>query len=105
MNPQIAGLMRQAQQMQENMKRLQDELATTEVEGQSGAGLVKVVLTCKFQARRVTIDPSLLGEDRDMLEVVAETEARAMGLSSTSGPMMVAGDMLDVTVVKSSPGD
>jgi DNA-binding YbaB/EbfC family protein len=68
MKNQLAGLMQQAQKMQENMKRLQDELATTEVEGQSGAGLVKVVLTCKFQARRVTIDPSLLGEDRDMLE-------------------------------------
>jgi DNA-binding YbaB/EbfC family protein len=68
MKNQLAGLMQQAQKMQENMKRLQEELATTEVEGQSGAGLVKVVLTCKFQVRRVTIDPSLLGEDRDMLE-------------------------------------
>jgi len=54
--------------MQEGMKRLQDELANAEVEGQSGAGLVKIVLTCKHQVRRVTIDPSLLGEDRDMLE-------------------------------------
>jgi nucleoid-associated protein EbfC len=60
--------MQQAQKMQEDMKRLQDELAVTEVEGQSGAGLVKVVLTCKFQVRRVTIDPSLFGDDRDMLE-------------------------------------
>jgi len=68
MKNQLAGLMQQAQKMQENMKRLQDELALTEVEGQSGAGLVKVLLTCKFQARRVTIDPSLFGEDRDMLE-------------------------------------
>ncbi len=65
---QLAGLMQQAQKMQESMKRMQDELATTEVEGQSGAGLVKVVLTCKFQVRRVTIDPSLLADDRDMLE-------------------------------------
>ena len=68
MKNQLAGLMQQAQKMQENMKRLQDELASTEVEGQSGAGLVKVVLTCKYQVRRVTIDPSLLAEDRDMLE-------------------------------------
>ncbi len=68
MKNQLAGLMQQAQKMQENMKRLQDELASVEVEGQSGAGLVKVTLTCKFKARRVLIDPSLLGEDRDMLE-------------------------------------
>ena len=68
MKNQLAGLMQQAQKMQENVKRLQDELASVEVEGQSGAGLVKVTLTCKFKARRLTIDPSLLGEDRDMLE-------------------------------------
>jgi DNA-binding YbaB/EbfC family protein len=65
---QLAGLMKQAQQMQENMQKVQDELATLEVEGQSGAGLVKVVLTCKYEARRITIDPSLLADDRDMLE-------------------------------------
>ncbi|MCX8114418.1 MAG: YbaB/EbfC family nucleoid-associated protein [Pseudomonadota bacterium] len=68
MKGQLAGLMQQAQKMQENMKRLQDELAQIEVEGQSGAGLVKVVMTCKNQVRRVSIDPSLLGDDRDMLE-------------------------------------
>jgi hypothetical protein len=54
--------------MQENMKRLQDELAQIEIEGQAGAGLVKVVMTCKNQVRRVSIDPSLVGDDRDMLE-------------------------------------
>lgn len=68
MKNQLAGLMQQAQKMQENVKRLNDELANVEVEGQSGAGLVKVVLTCKYKARRVSIDPSLLGDDRDMLE-------------------------------------
>jgi hypothetical protein len=65
---QLAGLMQQAQKMQENMKRLQDELAQTEVEGQAGAGMVKVLMTCKNQVRRVSIDPSLVGDDRDMLE-------------------------------------
>jgi DNA-binding YbaB/EbfC family protein len=60
--------MKQAQQMQDNMKRLQDELATVEVEGQSGAGLVKVVMTCRHEVKRVTIDPSLLSDDKDMLE-------------------------------------
>jgi hypothetical protein len=65
---QLSGLMKQAQAMQENIKRVQDELGRIEVEGQSGAGLVKVLMTCKHEARRVGIDPSLLGEDRDMLE-------------------------------------
>jgi DNA-binding YbaB/EbfC family protein len=50
------------------MQRAQEELARTEVEGQSGAGLVKVVMTCRHDVKRVSIDPSLLGEDRDMLE-------------------------------------
>ncbi|HUN93054.1 MAG TPA: YbaB/EbfC family nucleoid-associated protein [Burkholderiaceae bacterium] len=68
MKGQIAGLMQQAQKMQENMKRLQDELATIEVEGQAGAGMVKVTMSCKNQVKRVAIDPSLLGDDRDMLE-------------------------------------
>jgi nucleoid-associated protein EbfC len=68
MKNQLAGLMKQAQAMQENMKRAQEELATLEVEGQSGAGLVKVVMTCKHDVKRVAIDPSLLADDKDMLE-------------------------------------
>ena len=68
MKGQLAGLMKQAQAMQDNLKRAQDELAQVEVEGQSGAGLVKATMTCKHDVRRVVIDPSLLGEDRDMLE-------------------------------------
>ena len=65
---QIAGLMKQAQAMQDNLKKAQEELALIEVEGQSGAGLVKVVMTCKHDVRRITIDPSLLADDKDMLE-------------------------------------
>jgi DNA-binding YbaB/EbfC family protein len=68
MKGQLAGLMKQAQQMQENMKRAQDELALLEVDGQSGAGLVKVTMTCKHDVKRVVIDPSLLADDKDMLE-------------------------------------
>ena len=68
MKNQLAGLMKQAQQMQDNLKRAQEELAQLEVEGQSGAGLVKVVMTCRHDVKRVSIDPSLVGEDRDMLE-------------------------------------
>jgi nucleoid-associated protein EbfC len=64
----IGQLMKQAQQMQENMRRMQETLATLEVEGQSGAGMVKIQMTCKYQVKRVSIDPSLLGDDREMLE-------------------------------------
>ena len=68
MKGQLAGLMKQAQAMQDNLRKAQEELANVEVEGQSGAGLVKVLMTCKNDVKRVTIDPSLLGDDRDMLE-------------------------------------
>ncbi|MBL8443745.1 MAG: YbaB/EbfC family nucleoid-associated protein [Zoogloeaceae bacterium] len=63
----IAGLMKQAQQMQENMKKMQDQLASVEVEGQSGAGMVKVLMTCKHDVRRVSIDESVM-DDKEMLE-------------------------------------
>ena len=65
---QLAGLMKQAQAMQDNLKKAQDELANIEVEGESGSGMVKVLMTCKHNVRRVTIDPSLLADDKDLLE-------------------------------------
>ena len=68
MKGQLAGLMKQAQAMQDNLKKVQDELGNIEVEGQSGAGLVKVTMTCKHDVKRITIDPSLLADDKDMLE-------------------------------------
>jgi len=64
----IGQLMKQAQQMQENMRRMQEQLGTLEVEGQAGAGMVKVQMTCKHEVKRVSIDPSLVGDDREMLE-------------------------------------
>ena len=63
----IANLMKQAQQMQANMQKAQEELATIEVEGQAGAGMVKVVMTCKHDVRRVSIDASVM-DDKEMLE-------------------------------------
>jgi hypothetical protein len=63
----IANLMKQAQKMQENMAKAQEELANLEVEGQSGAGAVKVVMTCKHDVKRVSIDPSVM-DDKEMLE-------------------------------------
>jgi DNA-binding YbaB/EbfC family protein len=90
MKNQLAGLMQQAQKMQDNMKRLQDELAQTEVEGQSGAGMVKVTMTCKKQVRRVQIDPSLVGDDKDMLEdlVAAAFNAAVRKAEETSQEKM-----------------
>lgn len=64
----LGNMMKQAQQMQENMKKMQDQLADVEVEGVAGAGMVKVLMTCRNDVRRVTIDPSLLSDDKDMLE-------------------------------------
>jgi DNA-binding YbaB/EbfC family protein len=64
----LGNLMKQAQQMQENMKKAQAELANIEVEGQAGSGMVKVVMTCRHEVKRVMIDDSLVGDDKDMLE-------------------------------------
>ena len=64
----LGGLMKQAQLMQDNMKKLQEQLGTMEVEGQAGGGKVKVVMTCKHEVKRVTIDPALIADDREMLE-------------------------------------
>ena len=63
----LAGLMKQAQAMQDNMKKAQEQLAQIEVEGQAGAGMVKVLMTCSHEVRRVGIDPSVM-DDREMLE-------------------------------------
>ncbi len=66
-NP-LAGLMQQAQQMQDNIKKAQEELASLEIHGESGGGLVKVLMMGNKEVRKVTIDDSLVGDDRDMLE-------------------------------------
>ncbi len=94
----LAGLMKQAQQMQENMKRMQDQLATVEVEGQAGAGMTKVVMTCRYDVKRVIIDDSLLKDDKEMLEdlvaaafndavrkVEATTQERLGGMTAGMG--------------------
>jgi DNA-binding YbaB/EbfC family protein len=93
---QLAGLMKQAQAMQDNMKKAQDELALIEVEGQSGAGLVKVLMSCKHDVKRVTIDPSLLTDDKDMLEdlvaaAMNDAVRRAEALSAEKMGKLTAG--------------
>lgn len=64
----IGNLMKQAQKVQEDMARMQEELGGVEVTGQSGGGLVSVLMTCHHEVRQVTVDPSLLADDKDMLE-------------------------------------
>jgi len=91
----LGNLMKQAQQMQADMQKAQEELASMEVTGQSGGGLVKVTMTGKHEVRRVVIDDSLLADDKDMLEdlvaaaindavhkVEATTQERMAGLTS-----------------------
>lgn len=68
MKGQIGQLMRQAQQMQENLKKAQAELEALEVSGEAGGGMVKVTMSCKHEVRAISIDPELLGDDREMLE-------------------------------------
>ncbi|HKO88272.1 MAG TPA: YbaB/EbfC family nucleoid-associated protein [Burkholderiales bacterium] len=90
MKGQLAGLMKQAQQMQDNMRKMQEELASMEIEGQSGAGLVKVLMTGKHDVKRVTIDPSLLGDDKEMLEdlVAAAVNDAVRKIESTTQEKM-----------------
>ncbi len=64
----IGQLMKQAQQMQANMKKAQEEMAAMTVVGESGAGMVKVTMTCQHQVRQVEIDDSMIGDDKEMLE-------------------------------------
>ena len=85
----LAGLMKQAQQMQNNMKKAQDELANIEVEGQSGGGMVKVTMTCAHELRRVNLDPGVL-DDKEMLEdlsVAAFSDAGKKVAETTSQRM------------------
>jgi nucleoid-associated protein EbfC len=91
----LGNLMRQAQQMQETMQKAQAELAEIEVTGESGAGMVKVTLNGRHEAKKVLIEPKLLAEDKDMLEdllaaaitdavrkIAARTQEKYSGLMS-----------------------
>jgi len=99
----LSQLMRQAQEMQANMQKAQDELASMEVEGTAGGGMVKVIVTCKHEVRRVTIEPALLGDDKEMLEdliAAAFNDARVKvertvqeKLSAVTGGLALPGGM------------
>ena len=64
----LGNLMKQAQKLQADMQKAQEELANLEVEGQAGGGMVKVIMTGRHELRRVEIDPALMGDDKEMLE-------------------------------------
>lgn len=64
----LSQLMKQAQAMQENMQKAQEELASTQVQGEAGGGMVRVTMTCKYEVKQVSIEDSLVGEDKEMLE-------------------------------------
>jgi len=64
----MGNIMKQAQQMQENLQKAQNEIANLEVTGESGAGLVKIIMTGRHDVKRVVIDPSLMNDDKEMLE-------------------------------------
>ena len=70
MKPDLGSLMKQAQKMQAHMQQAQEELARLEVAGEAAGGLVQILMTCRHEVRKLTIDPSLLGDDREMLEDV-----------------------------------
>jgi nucleoid-associated protein EbfC len=88
----MGGLMKQAQQMQDNMKKAQEDLGKVEVTGESGSGLVKVTMTCRHDVRRVQIDPNLLADDKDMLEdlIAAAMNDAVRKAESTSNEKMSA---------------
>ena len=92
MRAQLSGLMKQAQQMQENMRKLQEQFNSMEVEGQSGGGMVKVTMTCRHDVKRVNIDPSLLADDKEMLEdlVAAAINDAARKVEATVQEKMAA---------------
>jgi DNA-binding YbaB/EbfC family protein len=87
----IAQMMQKAQRMQENMQKVQDELAVMEVTGQSGGGMVKITITGKMETRKVQIDPSVL-VDAEMLEdlVVAAMNDAVTKVNDESSKRMAA---------------
>ncbi len=93
----ISNLMKQAQKMQEDMQKAQEEIASMEIEGQSGGGLVSVIMNGQHELRRVSIDDSLVGDDKDMLEdlVAAAVNDASQKLAAASKEKMsgLAGGM------------
>ncbi|MEE2803064.1 MAG: YbaB/EbfC family nucleoid-associated protein [Pseudomonadota bacterium] len=90
MKGQLGNFMKQAQAMQDNLKKAQEELAAIEVTGSAGGGLVEVVMTCRHDIRRVSIDDSLIGDDKEVLEdlVAAAVNDAVLRVEKTSQEKM-----------------
>jgi len=86
----LGNLMKQAQQMQENVQKAQTEIASLEVTGEAGGGMVSVVMTGKHDLKRVTIDPTLMEEDKEMIEdlLAAAVNDAVRKVESTSAEKM-----------------
>lgn len=86
----LGNIMKQAQKMQENLQKAQTEIALMEINGESGGGLVKVTITGRYEVRRIQIDDSLVGDDKDMLEdlVAAAFNAAVRKAEETSQEKM-----------------
>ncbi|MDA8190539.1 YbaB/EbfC family nucleoid-associated protein [Acidiferrobacter thiooxydans] len=97
----MGQLMKQAQAMQENLRKAQSELATLEVEGQAGGGLVKITMTCRNDVRKVRLDESLLKEDR---EVVEDLVAAAMNDAVRKAEQMSQERLAGLTAGFNIPG-
>lgn len=117
MNDDFGNIMKQAQQMQAHLKKAQENIATTEVTGQSGAGMVQVVMTGKHDVTRVQIDPELMGEEKAMLEdliaaavndanrrVEAITKEKLSGLAGGLGLPEALNCHFEAACVDPSPG-
>lgn len=90
MKDQLGNIMKQAQAMQENMQKAQSELANIEVTGQAGGGMVEIVMTCRYDARKITIAPELIGDDKAILEdlIVAAINDAARKVENASAEKM-----------------
>ncbi|WP_018151637.1 YbaB/EbfC family nucleoid-associated protein [Leeia oryzae] len=91
----LGNIMKQAQQMQENMRKVQDSLGSIEVEGQAGAGMVKITMTCHHAVKRISIDPSIISGDEDDREMLEDLIAAALNdalnkVKTTSDEKMAA---------------
>ncbi len=93
----LGGLLKQAQQMQENMQKMQEQLGQIEVEGQSGAGMVKVMMTCRHDVKRVQIDPSLFTGEADDKEMLEDLIAAALNDAVRRAELLSQEKMGDLT--------
>jgi DNA-binding YbaB/EbfC family protein len=97
----LGNIMKQAQAMQENMRKMQEELARVEVTGSAGGGMVTIIMTCRHDVRRVTIDPALLKDDKEVLE---DLIAAAMNDAVRKAEQATQEKMASITAGLNLPG-